>query len=202
MFKFKSNRQNSELVLEADLRPFRYVWEGHGKRVEAAYTSMYVYITMTGKDGSTVAKSIERPPNAIDNSVQLQIPRALPLGQGYAASYIAIVAKTGVAAPCTLEVVGEESVAVPAGNIASWHVEIRSASSKTDAWYAKEAPHLLVRFHDPAGGGSYALRSWRASPEGELHGTAEEPSVVKPAPPEAADSAKARVPWPVFNLVE
>jgi hypothetical protein len=173
--RFKSNAQISEVVLDADLRPVRSVWESLGSRVEASYTANVISIITTGKDGSAFGTSIDRPPNAIDNEVGLQIPRALPFGPDYTVSYTTIFAEKGAAVPVTLNVVGEESVAVPAGTIASWHVEMRSAHQKVDAWFAKEAPCLLVRFHDSVSGGGYALRSWRASLEGELHGRAKDP---------------------------
>ncbi len=113
-------QSGGEVVLSADLLPIRSTRPGAAGPVETTYGSDGIQIRPAGG----AAKTLGRPVDAVDNEVSLQLQRALPLAAGYRTRYTDIIPATGAAAPVSLSVKGAETVTVPAGTFATWHVEM------------------------------------------------------------------------------
>jgi len=140
--------------------------------VVATYGPTEVAVSVAGAPG----RGLPRQPDMVDNDVSLELHRALPLRAGYSTRYLDVVPQRAAAVPLDVEVVGAEAVTVPAGTFPAWRVALRSGVVGHRAWYAREAPHLLLRYENPAGS-TFALRSWQVAAGAPLEGSA------APAPP-------------------
>ena len=89
-----------------------------------------------------------------------------------------------------LRVEGEESVTVPAGTFAAWHVVVDTrVAGKRELWYAKDPPRLWLKYKWP-GHSQLLLRSYRLDATAALTG-ASEPSATLPG---------SGAPLPPFNF--
>jgi hypothetical protein len=92
---------------------------------------------------------LEVPEHAYDWASSLFLWRTIPFRQDYQASYFNM-ATSVVGKPqrirVTLEVVGRETVEVPAGIFDTWRLEIRSSDTEQTAWYAVGGSHPLVKY--------------------------------------------------------
>ena len=169
-----------EVVLDDRLRPLSMFKERGTDRVEATYGPDRVEVRSRGADGKTSEKEFPRPPEGLDNEQVLMTQRGLPFATGYAARYDNVSVKAGMSIPATVRVEGEETVTVPAGTFAAWRVTMAVAGSEHHAWYAKDAPHLLVRYENPQAGAMFVLRSWRVSEGAPVRGSLETPPLRPP----------------------
>jgi hypothetical protein len=101
-------------------------------------------------NGQTQSASLAVPANAVDNDQLLMTLRALPFGEGVKASYVVLVAQNALKVDTTVQVVGQESITVPAGTFDTWHVQITDGQSKQDAWYQVDTPQNLVQYDNGA----------------------------------------------------
>jgi uncharacterized membrane protein YhfC len=174
-------RDHRSVDLSPQLAPKSSRSEQDGAIVEAEYGEATISVRTTAKGGERTEKSVARPADPVDNEASLQVQRGLPLAPGWATAYTDVIPKTAATARIELSVVGEEQVTVPAGTFAAWHVKMSTSMVSQEAWYAKDAPHLLLRYKNAGGASTFALRSWKATPDGALHGSAEPSPPPRPA---------------------
>lgn len=99
--------------------------------------------TPTGEDKSA---EIDVPADAYDNDQALFLWRSLPFADGLKVAYTNIVAANALKPKVTLSVVGQEQVTAPAGEFATWKLEMVAGQQKQHLWYAVAAPHHLVKY--------------------------------------------------------
>ncbi len=172
-----SKRERGDVELDASVRPRASRTERDGATVDLTYGDATIAVRTTAKDGAVSETSLPLPADPVDNEASLQVQRGLPFAPEYGTAYADVIPGTGATAEIDVRVVGEEAITVPAGTFAAWHVKMEAGMVTQDAWYAKDAPHVLVRYENRAAGSTFALRSWRAAADGELHGS------VDPTPP-------------------
>jgi len=87
------------------------------------------------------------------------------------------------------------TLTVPAGTFKAWHATMSFGALKHEAWYAVEAPHLLLRYTNNSAGTEFVLNAWRPSTGTALQGS-QEPA---PAPPDLeANPPQLVMNWPYF----
>jgi hypothetical protein len=149
------------MLLGPDLLPRSSEMERGGAAYATSYDERQITIITTAADGTTSSRTVNRSGPIIDNDQSLQVQRALPLADGYAAHYRGLVANTGAQFTTNLRVTGAESVTTPAGTFETWHVTMTTAGATHDAWYGQEPPHLLVKYHNRSAGSQFLLRRWQ-----------------------------------------
>ncbi len=174
--EIRGKTDGGEVLLGADLLPLRSWREAGSHRVEAAWTGGGVTLTTTEGDETSVQR-VDTPGEALDNECTLQLQRALPLAAGYTASYINVVPLTGGVVRANLRVRAAEPAVVPAGTVDAWRVDITFGSERHQAWYARSAPHLLLRYRNPSGG-ELQLRAWSPAAGEPLQGDTSEPAIA------------------------
>lgn len=174
----KDGVEEGEMILDEKLKPIRG-WRKKGAlRTDTTFTPEEIVVTKTGEDAEKTSTTIARPTGALDNEQVLQTFRALPFAPGYEASYSNISVSGAV--PFTASVHGQETVEVPAGTFETWHVYLAFGAVRHEAWYAKESPHLLVKYDNTGAGKVFQLRSYRLAEGAKEHGTVDAPSVPEP----------------------
>ncbi|MFO7537372.1 MAG: YhfC family glutamic-type intramembrane protease, partial [Chloroflexota bacterium] len=177
------------MLLGHDLLPRTSEMERGGVAYATSYDDRQITINTTAADGTTSSSTINRSGLIIDNDQSLQVQRALPLADGYAAHYRGLVANTGAQFTTNLRVIGAESVTTPAGTFETWHVTMTTAGATHDAWYAQEPPHLLVKYHNRAAGSQFLLRGWQETAAAAWQGSADDTFV----PETSTETAAAEV---------
>ena len=158
-----SREDSASVTLGPDLFPLRS-WLTHpAAHHEATYAPDGVTIVTVAEDGTSTTSELSRPAAPIDNSQSLQTQRALPLAEGYLTEYSNVVPSARVAVRTQVRVVGAETITVAGGTFDTWRVEMRSGQTRHDAWYAREAPYLLIKYHNRSAGSQMQLRRWRLS---------------------------------------
>jgi uncharacterized membrane protein YhfC len=173
------------MLLGHDLLPQTSEMERGGAAYATIYEERQITVTTTVADGASSSRVINRSGPIIDNDQSLQVQRALPLADGYAAHYRGLVANTGAQFTTNLRVVGPENVTTPAGAFETWHVAMTTAGATHDAWYAQEPPHLLVKYHNRSAGSQFLLRRWQETPAAPWQGSADD-IFIPETPPETA----------------
>ncbi len=182
------------VVLGDDLKPIRSSREVGGKRFETSYGAKTVDITTTAADGTTSTKSVPAAADAIDNDASLQVQRALPLAPNYATQYTDIIPTTASAAPIVVSVTGAETVTVPAGTFATWHIKMSFSGAAHDGWYAQQPPYPMVKYQNGQSGAVFALRQLGIGAAPATSGAAAMPAAVATAVPTQATSAPRALP--------
>ena len=177
------------MLLGHDLLPQTSEMARGGAAYATTYEERQITIITTAADGTPSSRTINRSDLIIDNDQSLQVQRALPLADGYAAHYRGLVANTGAQFTTSLRVVGAENVTTPAGTFETWHVTITAAGATHDAWYAQEPPHLLVKYHNRQAGSQFLLRRWQETAVAPWQGSADDTFV----PETPAETAAAEV---------
>jgi uncharacterized membrane protein YhfC len=177
------------MLLGHDLLPRTSEMERGGVAYATTYDERQITITTTAADGTTSSRTINRSGLIIDNDQSLQVQRALPLADGYAAHYRGLVANTGAQFTTNLRVAGAENVTTPAGTFETWHVTMTTAGATHDAWYGQEPPHLLVKYHNRSAGSQFLLRRWQETAVAPWQGSADD-TFVPETPTETAVAAE------------
>jgi hypothetical protein len=149
---------SKEVLLSADLSPIRSYHRQAGTTYEATYDTDAVHIVAIQSDGEPKSARIRRPNDAVDNSASLQVQRALPLAEGYATRYNNVIPATGAVAAMQVRVAGAETLTTPAGTFETWHVVMTAGQSRHEAWYTRDAAHLMVKYHNVGAGTQFVLR--------------------------------------------
>lgn len=161
------------------LWPVQSVRESNGTKTTTSFSPQQVVIDTetAGKKSSHPLTPRQRP---IDNDLLLQLLRAAPLGDGYAASVYNVVPGNRAGMPTTIQVLGTETVTVPAGEFSTWHLRLQAVSGRHDAWYEKAPPHRLVRYVNGAGISQLQLQAYRSSAQAPWQGQSTPPALVAP----------------------
>ncbi len=162
-----TGEQGAEVIVGPDLFPVRSRLTRSGAHHETIYSADSITIITTADDGPHTVDLLPRPTHPIDNSQSLQTQRALPLAAGYRTTYANVIPSTHQVVRTQVRVVGAETLTVAAGTFETWHVEMVSGQSRRAAWYAQEAPHLLIQYQHRDTGSKMQLRHWQPS-AGEL----------------------------------
>lgn len=181
-----------EMVLDDKLRPVRGWRVKGGLRAETVYKPEEVVVTRVGEDGEKKIETMVRPEGAVDNEQGLQSFRFLPFEPGFSTTFQNVSAAGG-AVPFTVEVVGEQSVEVPAGQFDTWHGKLSFGSIQHEVWYGKHEPHYLVKYRNPTVGKTFQLRSYR-----EAEGAPDQGQV---APPPAAEPGSQPISWSLVAVM-
>jgi hypothetical protein len=102
------------------------------------------------------------PSDVYDEYMLWQVGRALPLAEGYATQLNTFHTITGLQNRVTVEVVGAESITVPAGNYATWQVQFTVGESKSTVWYTQDEQHILVKYVEGRNQGTFALTQYQS----------------------------------------
>ena len=130
--------------VEADAETFRPI-KSHWKHsqlgeVWATYRTNEVEIRRAG--GSPATMQIDSP--IYDNEEAMYAMRRLPLQVGYKATLPILVTLSGASIQVGLEVVGKETVEVPAGKFDC--VKVHLSVVNQDFWFSDDARRYLVKF--------------------------------------------------------
>jgi len=146
-------QQQSTVVLNADLTPRHTdqtsTMQGQHGEIHLTYSNGRVKGTsQTPRPGSTV-KSITVDTTVAagtidDNSLPLLLP-ALPLAVGKTFNLNVFSSGEGTTKVVTVKVAGIETVQVPAGNLASYRLEIAGMQLPVVMYVTQQAPRRLVR---------------------------------------------------------
>ncbi|MHB9034912.1 MAG: YhfC family glutamic-type intramembrane protease [Anaerolineae bacterium] len=191
-----TNAISGEVTIGSNLLPVSSTRNLNGTNYSTSYLANQVLVTATV--GTTVTtNTLTLAPNTLDNDQTLQTQRALPLAAGLSTAYIDLVPNTASSAVTLIKVDGPVTVTVPAGTFSAWHVTMSFGTTKHDAWYAAELPHLLLRYTNNTAGTSFELRAWQAASGAVLQGS------TGPAPTPAlpvTTSAGLKMNWPYMLL--
>lgn len=113
--------------------------------LEGRYEDEVVRITARS-DGGERSNPLRLKEHYYDNESSLFLWRTLRFEEGYRASYHAVMVNRRKQQVVKVEVVGRESVTVPAGTFQAWRVEVRSGGVEQVAWYADTATRPLVKY--------------------------------------------------------
>lgn len=130
--------------------------------VKTTYNSGQVDLELTTAQDITTYERINVPSDVRDQRTLLALARALPLVEGYATQVNSFLPVANLLERTTIEVTGKEEVQTPAGTYETWHVTFSTTDSKSEAWIATGAPHILIKFIDDRTGGTYELREYQA----------------------------------------
>jgi hypothetical protein len=131
------------------------------EKVSAKYNGAEVQMELTTKQSVTTNQRVSIPSDAREQATLVMITRALPLAEGYAARMNVFLPIVGILDRVTLSVVGSEKVTTPAGDFDTWHVQMKTNDSQTEAWISKQAPFPVVKFIDSRNGGTFALSDFK-----------------------------------------
>lgn len=151
------------VLVDNELRPIHAEVDLGGRVSTADYGAETVTISQTTAGGDSSRRELRRPAVPLDNGQTLQSHRALPLADNYAGRYTNVIASTAVAANTNINVTGPVSLTVPAGTFNAWHLTMQTGASRHEAWYAQEAPHLMLAYHNRSAGSRFELRAWQAA---------------------------------------
>ena len=149
-FEEGSNSDESTVLVDAEtLKPLSVRREIVGPDettvLEGRYEGDLVRITAR-TDGRERSNPLRLEEHYYDNESSLFLWRTLRFEEGYSASYRAVIVNRRNQQVVTVEVVGRESVTVPAGTFQAWRVEVRSGGVEQVAWYADTATRPLVKY--------------------------------------------------------
>ncbi|MGB6836388.1 MAG: DUF3108 domain-containing protein, partial [Dehalococcoidia bacterium] len=113
--------------------------------LESRYEDELVRITARS-DGRERSNPLRLKEHYYDNESSLFLWRTLRFEEGYRASYHAVMVNRRKQQVVRVEVVGRESVTVPAGTFQAWRIEVRSGGVEQVAWYADTATRPLVKY--------------------------------------------------------
>lgn len=130
------------------------------ERVAATYNNSQVEMELTTAQNVTTYQRVNVTSDVRDGNVLLPVVRALPLSAGYATRLNSFLPVVGRQETFTIEVVGDETVVVPAGSFTTWKVELTTNDQQTTAWFSQEAPFVLVQYVDGRNGGTLELTSF------------------------------------------
>ena len=120
-----------------------------GERVcDARYAGAKVSVEQRSEEDERTDE-LDLPPNAYDTWVDLFLWRTIDFRQDFHATYNGVLT-CALVKPDVIEtsvaVKERETVEVPAGTFETWRLEIRSGGDTTNAWYAVDKRHTLVRY--------------------------------------------------------
>ncbi len=149
-FEQGSNSDESTVLVDAEtLKPLSVRREIVGPDettvLEGTYEDDLVRITAR-TDGGERSNPLRLEEQYYDNESSLFLWRTLRFEEGYSASYRAVLVNRRNQQVVTVEVVGRESVTVPAGTFQAWRVEVRSGGVEQVAWYADTTSRPLVKY--------------------------------------------------------
>jgi hypothetical protein len=110
-----------------------------------------IEITEIGGEGEERSVPLRLKEHYYDNESSLFLWRTIPFEQGYEASYHTVLASRNAQHVITIQVVGKEEVAVPAGTFQAWRVEVRAQGRRQVAWYADTLERVLVQYDNSRG---------------------------------------------------
>lgn len=113
--------------------------------LEGRYEDDLVRITVRS-DGRERSNPLRLKEHYYDNDSSLFLWRTLRFEEGYSGSYHTVMVNRRKQQVVRVEVVGRESVTVPAGTFQAWRVEVRSGGVEQVAWYADTAARPLVKY--------------------------------------------------------
>lgn len=159
-------------VTDLGLRPrvsslVRNAGSGGTERVLATYSGAQVDLELISRLDVLTYERTQIPSDALDQRTLPLVVRALPLEAGYATRFNSFLPVANLLERIELEVTGDESITVGAGNFDAWRVEMRSNRLDDDTifWVSKETPFPIVRIEDGRSGGVFELSGFL--PRGE-----------------------------------
>jgi hypothetical protein len=160
-FEGQSTRDDTTVVVNGTtLKPVsssREITTARDKeRIEVTYTPNGALI----KQGDEKQSGLSVPEHAYDNDSSLFLWRTLKFEPGYKASYVSVITNRRTRQTVHLEVIGKETVRVPAGAYEAWKLQVKAKGVTQLAWYADTAARPLVRY-DNDNGLIYELESNR-----------------------------------------
>jgi hypothetical protein len=146
-----TNRDDSTVVVDSrTLKPASsqrtIVTPADTDEIEVTYTEAGAII----KHGDRQS-GLSVPEHAYDNDTSLHLWRTLAFAPGYEASYVTIITNRRSRQTVHLEVIGLESVRVPAGEFRAWRLEIKGSNADQVAWYADTPARPLVKYDNDRG---------------------------------------------------
>lgn len=138
-----------EVVVDSDLRPLKTHKES--KAADQVTTVVAEYSGGKAKLEADTPKgrqslSVNVPKDAYDNDSVLYIQRAMPLKEGFEASFSNVIVGSGTVVRFKTRVVTVEEVTVPAGTSKAYKVEMSVAGAKQYVWYGVDKPFYLVKY--------------------------------------------------------
>jgi hypothetical protein len=126
--------------------------------VATTYDAGKVAVTTGGKK-----QMLDAPNNTFDASILVMAIRALEFSPGAKYALTSLSSFGPWIKPADVEVLGEDTVKVPAGQFVSWKLMLEIAGYKLYLWYEKAAPRRYVRFENPANNSSAVLTGYEAA---------------------------------------
>lgn len=137
---------DSLVVRRADLQPLHWTATLGAARLAAEFTPDTVFGAMTSPLGKQTLIFPNRPDLLVNPMAVDELFAALPLATGWRDSASVLVVDPGgmAIAPATMEVEGEEHVAVPAGEYDCWIVSLDTERGAERLWVSKQG-QLVIR---------------------------------------------------------
>jgi hypothetical protein len=150
----------SALLTRDSLKPVRTFQVRNLMARQDTVTTRYekdrvIVVANAGKTDTLAA-----PNNTFDNSILLMVIRTLDLQPGAKFLLTSVAAFGPWTKPTDIEVQGEETVTVPAGQFVCCRVALQIAGYTLYLWYEKAAPHRYVRFENRTNGSTAVLTKY------------------------------------------
>jgi hypothetical protein len=151
-FEGQNTRDSTTVVVDSrTLKPASSVREidtpRDDERIEVTYTPDGALI----KQGDEKQSGLSIPEHAYDNDSSLFLWRTLKFEPGYSASYVSVITNHRTRQTVRLNVLGKETIRVPAGSFEAWKLEIKAKGVSQLAWYADTPARPLVRYDNDNG---------------------------------------------------
>jgi hypothetical protein len=128
----------------------------HSDTVITEYRAGKVVVTSSGSSKQT----LNVPNNTFDASILVMAIRSLEFSPGAKYTLISLSSFGPWTKPAEVEVLGEDTVKVPAGQFVCWKLMLEFAGYELYLWYEKDAPRRYVRFENPANNSSAVLTGY------------------------------------------
>jgi len=146
-------QQHTEVRFGSDLAPASVAQSGKSQgldtKIDLSYTGGRAKGSATTPQPTggtkTVQVDAEVPKGTIDDNMITPLLAAFRWAAGAKFTVPIFQSGKGTILPATLTVSGEETVQVPAGNIAAWKVELTGGDQALTFWVEKGAPYRTVK---------------------------------------------------------
>ncbi|MCC7409692.1 MAG: DUF3108 domain-containing protein [Phycisphaeraceae bacterium] len=117
----------------------------------ADYSPQQVALKIKSSDGQERASQTALEEPVFDNEQALYLIRRLPLAEGYATKFPIYPIQGGVVVECDIDVLGKETVSVPAGTFDCYKVKLSIKSGQVVAlrhtlWFSADEHKYLVKY--------------------------------------------------------
>jgi hypothetical protein len=136
-------------VRSSDLRPLSGEHQVTGSPNDFSLTSAYQngQLTVQAQTAQgTKNATVNVDASALDNDSLLMVLRGAPLADNFSSPFTLVVSANATQVKAMLNVVGKESVTVPAGTFETYKVELSFGTQKQTIWYEAVSPHRLIQY--------------------------------------------------------